>query len=151
MSRWDWIEGVKAETATRVAVRELCKLMAKELSSWPPELEWNDSQQSQSAKLLFDREGQVPTPSESAVGEAAKRLEWEFSRAMDAIEYYQRNHVLEKSCEGPVDCLASEFLFEYLREGFFSLMERTEGRIRRADILEGLPEMRILLQQTFGV
>ncbi|MBL4632485.1 MAG: hypothetical protein JKY56_01360 [Kofleriaceae bacterium] len=150
MSRWDWIEGVKAETPTRVAVRELCKVMAKELSAWPPELEWNESQQSQSAKRLFDAEGNVHTPSSSAVGEAAKRLDWEFSRAMDAIDYYQRNRVLEKSCEGPEDCLASEFLFEYLREGLFSLMERTEGRVRRADILEGLPEMKILLQQIFG-
>lgn len=150
MSRWDWLEGVKAESPSRVAVRELCKLMVKELGAWPPELSWGESQVSTNGQELFDEQAPQQLPSPTAIAEASKRLRWEFERNMEASDYYLRNRLLEKACEGRKDYLASEFLFEYLREGFFELMERTEGRIRRADILEGLDELEVLLGHMFS-
>ncbi len=144
MKRWEWLEGVKAETTARVCVRELCKVLTSELSKWPPEVSSCDEGMAAQMEALFYQSEFVPL-GRVAMAEALKRLGWEFERNLSATDFYLRNHQLENACPDIGQQRASEFAFAYLREGFYELMERTEGRVLRSDVLDGLAELGILL------
>ena len=139
MNRIEWIEGLKKETAARAAVRELRKLLIEELRDWPPEVEWSDATQRERFSPLYD--SAASRPSLVAQQEATQRVRWEFSRDYEAIEHYERNHVLRKRCPDSNDRLSSVFLHFYLLEAFSQLIETTENRVKRQDILDGLSDI----------
>ena len=137
MSRWDYLEGVKAETPTKVAVRELGRILVEELSAWPPEVDWLDASMRKRFACLY-----VPftaPPSESVVVESLRRVRWELTRDFEAIDHYERNHHLEKACPGKNDRAARDLIANYLYEALLQLIERTENRVKRSELVDGLP------------
>jgi len=135
-NRWDWLDGLKPESAIMVAVKHVARMIADELTEWPPAVSHGEGQDSERfAEVL--RAG-APRPSLPAFEEAVKRARWELTRDYHAIDFYERNHRLAEACPSARDQLASEVIQHYILESFFTLMERTENRVKRKDVLVGL-------------
>lgn len=147
MNRWDWIEDIKAVTPGHVAVRELGKVLADELGAWPPEVEWCDEGTRQRfAEILAPT---APSPSTSALAESLKLVRWELGHDFEAIDQYQRNHHLEKACPAQADQLACSFLQSYFIEAFLELIERTDNRVMRSDLTDGIDKLETRIKQAW--
>lgn len=134
--RWEWVEGLKPETAVQVGVKHVVKLIADGFDDWPPEILWEDpSGADRFADVVAPG---APRPSLAAFREAIRRVTWELGREHEAIDFYERNHHLERACPARYEQLASELMREYILESFFSLIELTENRVTRRDALEGV-------------
>lgn len=138
--RWRWLEQISPESAVAVAVKQLARMIADELSDWPPQVRLAEGP-------LAKRLGQVLVrgsrrPSTAAFEEAIQRVTWDLERNEEAIDFYGRNHHLERACPDPYDQIGSEVMAHYILEALFTLMDKTEGRVRRADLLVGLPLLR---------
>ena len=134
--RWEWLEGLKAESPIDVAVKYVAALTADTLLAWPPQIRAVEGQNgSRYASVL---EPGSERPALATYEEAIKRARWELQRDYDAIDFYARNDGIAKACPSKRDQLASEFIQHYVLESFFGLMEKTEYRVKRADILPGL-------------
>jgi hypothetical protein len=144
-NRWDWLEGLKAESAIAVAVKYMAKLIADELFSWPPEVSLAQGPASSRFSELF--EAGAPRPSIAAFEQAIQRARLELARDYDAINFYERNHHLAKACPEPREQLASEFIQHYILESFFVLMEKTNYQVKRKDALVGID----LLERRIGL
>jgi hypothetical protein len=147
MSRWEWIEGIRAETPSQVAVRELGKVLVSELKEWPPAVEWSDEGSRQRYAEIFAPDSVAP--SSAVVAECFKVVRWELLRDFDAIGYYERNHELEKACPTRKEQLSWAFLRSYFSEAFFELIERTENRVTRRDLLAGMDELELRFKQSW--
>jgi hypothetical protein len=144
-NRWEWLEGLKPESAISVAVKYMARLIAEELAGWPPAVEITAEQvESRYADLLAPG---APRPSLTAYREAIKRARMELSRDFEAIDHYERNHLLAKACPATRDQLGSEFIQHYILESFFTLMEKTEYRVKRGDVLKGVDQLESLFEQ----
>ena len=135
INRWEWLEGLKQESAIEVCVKYLVQLIADELTNWPPDVALPEPRGSSRFSDLFTDDSTRPPL--TAYNEAIKRVRWELARNFDAIDFYERNHHLAKACPARRDQLASEFIQHYILESFFALMERTEYRVKRKDALVG--------------
>ena len=136
VDRWEWLEGLRPESPIQVAVKYMAAQIAEELTAWPPDVMAAKGQESVSyAELL--KPGS-PRPALSAFQEAIKRARWELGREFDAINFYERNHHLAKACPDPRNQEASRFIQHYILESFFVLMEKTDYRVKRKDVLIGV-------------
>ncbi len=134
--RWEWLEGLKAESPIDVAVKYVAALTADALVAWPPSVRAVEGQNAGRFRDVL--EPGAERPSLPAYEEAIKRARWELLRDYDAIDFYARNNHIAKACPSDRDQLASEFIQHYVLESFFMLMEKTEYRVKRKDIIPGL-------------
>ena len=147
-NRWEWLEGLKPESAIAVAVKYMAKLVLEELTDWPPEVRLAEGRgPSRFAEVLAPGAPRPPWP---AFEEAIKRARWELERDYDAINHYERNHYLAKSCPEPLDQVASEFIQHFILEAFYTLIEKTESRVKRRDVLVGLDSLERRLKLEVG-
>jgi hypothetical protein len=138
-NRWEWLEGLKPESPITVAVKYMAEQISTELTEWPPVVAPTEGQETTPYSEIL--EPGSPRPALPAFEEAIKRARWELARDFDAIDYYERNHYLEKACPSERDQQASVFIQHYILESFFSLMERTEYRVKRKDVLIGVDQL----------
>tara|TARA_R110002073_G_scaffold64712_1_gene161855 strand:- start:33157 stop:33642 length:486 start_codon:yes stop_codon:yes gene_type:complete len=134
--RWEWLEGLKPESPIEVAVKYVAAMTADALAAWPPTVRSAEGQSGGRFQDLL--EYGAARPSLTAYEEAIKRARWELLRDYDAIDFYARNNHLADACPLERDQLASEFIQHYVLESFFVLMEKTEYRVKRKDVLPGL-------------
>lgn len=135
-NRWEWLEGLKPESPIDVAVKYVAAMVADAITAWPPVVR---SVEGQSGSRFRDvLEAGAERPSLAAYEEAIKRARWELLRDYDAIDFYARNNHIATACPSERDQLASEFIQHYVLESFFVLMEKTEYRVKRSDVLPGL-------------
>lgn len=144
--RWEWLEGVRPQTLVEWAVTQMAATLLKELSSWPPDVAWSDSSAEERYRDLFT--AGAPSPSQAAFDQAITRARWDLTRDYEALEHYQRNNMLERSCPEPYDRLASAFIETYLTEALFELIERMENRVKRRDAISCLDQLSQLLKST---
>ena len=142
--RWEWLEGVRAQTAAQWAVTEMAKILLQELASWPSDVAWADSASEGRYRELFAAEAR--TPSSAAITEAIARTRWELTHDDEALEHYRRNDLLERACPEPYDQLASAFIETYLTEALLELIERTENRLKRRDAVSCLDQLEALFR-----
>ena len=136
MNRWEWLESMKPESTIAVAVKYMVKHIVDDLAAWPPQVvDQQGATPSRFADILARGSAK---PAISAYREALKRVRWELTRDYDAINFYERNHHLKKACPDQRDQLASEFIQHYILESFYTLMERTDYRVKRPDVLVGV-------------
>jgi hypothetical protein len=148
INRWEWLEGLKAESAVTAAVKHVAKMIFEELSNWPPEVSTPEGHTpSRYAAVLGPL---ALRPSVVCFEEAIRRARWELERNYDAIDFYERNHHLAKACPSENDRLASEFIQHYILESYFVLMERTNYRVKRKDALFGVDAFERLVQAAWG-
>ncbi|MCP4444461.1 MAG: hypothetical protein GY811_03840 [Myxococcales bacterium] len=136
IDRWEWLEGLKAESPIDVAVKYVAALTADALAAWPPAISAVEGQEGSRFRDVL--EPGAERPSLAAYEEAIKRARWELLRDYDAIDFYARNNHIVEACPAKRDQLASEFIQHYVLESFFVLMEKTEYRVKRKDVLPGL-------------
>lgn len=136
LNRWEWLEGLKPESPIDVAVKYVAAMTADSLAAWPPMV--NVAEGQSSGRFGDVLEPGAQRPNLSAFEEAIKRARWEFERDYEALNFYSRNNHIAKACPAERDQLASEFIQHYILESFFVLMEKTEYRIKRKDVLPGL-------------
>jgi len=148
MDRWEWLEGIKAESATSVAVKHLAKIVADELLEWPPRVEV--TQEQFRSKFVDILSPGTARPTRRAFEEAIRRARWELARDFDAIDFYERNGHLAKAIPDARDRLASEFIQHYILEAFFVLMEKTDYRVKRPDIKRGLDWVERRIEVAWG-
>lgn len=144
--RWEWLEGVRAQTAVEWAVTQMATILLKELSSWPPDVAWTDSEAERRYGDLFA--AGAPPPSRAAFEQAITRARWDLARDHEALDHYRRNNMLERSCPAPHDRLASAFIETYLTEALFELIERTESRVKRRDAISCLDQLSRLVKSS---
>ncbi len=135
MRDWEWLEGVKSQSPSEVAIAELGKLLAEELGNWPPQVEWDSEEQRRPYEKLL-APGSA-TPSATVFVEALKLARWELEREDEALNQYLRNHHLERACPLQSEQQAATFLQLYFVEAFYELIERTENRVKRREIIAG--------------
>lgn len=148
-NRWEWLEGLEPESLVDASVRHMAGLIADALVDWPPEVAAYDSTDERVADLLSPGS---PRPAAEAYEEAIRRVRWELDRDFDAIDHYERNHLLERACPNERDRRAAEFIQHYVLESFYFLMERTDYRVKRKDVRPGvdLVERRLALRFETG-
>lgn len=132
--RWQWLDSLEPESVVSVAVKYVARMVADELLAWPPAI----AEGSPSSRFTTILAPGSPRPSLAAFDEALKRARWELTRDFDAIDFYERNHALAEACPAERDQRAAEFIQHYVLESFFELMERTEYRIKRKDVIPGI-------------
>lgn len=134
--RWEWLEGLKAESPIEVAVKYVAALTADALAAWPPAIQMAEGQSG--GRFMALLEPGAERPGLAAFEEAIKRARWDLLRDYDALDFYARNNHIAKTCPSERDQLASEFIQHYVLESFFALMEKTEYRVKRKDVVVGL-------------
>lgn len=134
--RWEWMEGLTAETPAEALGRHVAKMLADELEGWPPEVDFSDEGQRARFAPLFA--AGAPRPAFTAIEAGVERLKLELARDFEALDHDARNHGLEKACPAPLEQLAAQFAWTYLSESFAELFERTESRFKRRHALASL-------------
>lgn len=139
MGRWDFLEGVRPQTAADAVAAEAAKVLADELRRWPPAaVEWTDSATRERFAPLY-AEG-APRPAQGAYTEAFRLARWELEHDVEAIDFYQRNDHAARALATAHDRLALELLWKLLTEWMYELAERTENRLKRRHLLACLDE-----------
>ncbi len=137
MAKFDWIEGLIPQTPIQLAVKELGKELANQTRHWPPSTITPNEVGAHFAPLLAPG---APRPSFTAVTEALRRLRWELERDFIAADNYARTERLIEACPLPYDQLASDMLLAYFLEAHLGLVEATQNRVKRKDLLFGLDD-----------
>ncbi len=141
-------DSLEKNTAVQAGVKYVAGMIADDLSDWPPSIALDDTPRSQRFVELVAPGAK--RPSLAAFVEAVKQVRWELERDFEAIAHYERNHHLEQACPDPRDRLASELIRHYILESFLSLIERTENRVKRADVLVGLSRLETHVRARWG-
>lgn len=137
-SRWDYLFEAKPVPILDHLLEEVAKLLAKDLSKWPPPIEELDLDAGGTFAPLFLEA--PPHPSPAVYTEALRLSRWELEREFDAYDDYMRNKRYLERGLAPTDRLALLFLNRWLVEQMLGLGEATEGRVKR-------PMMRLILDK----
>lgn len=144
-SRWDYLLDQKPIPLADHLISEVAKLLAKDLAKWPPPIQEFDAETGKQFAPLFapDR----PRPSAQVYTEALQLSRWELTRELDAYDDYMRNRRWLEKGLGPDDKLPLLFLNRWLVEQMLALGEATEGRVKRAQMLECLDQVQRRLRE----
>lgn len=127
--RWDWLEGIRPQSAAEVVMAEMAKVVAGALSHWPPRVEWTDEAAAARFAPLY-APGAV-RPGFLALREGLRLAMLEMDRDVAAIDFFLRNDHAGRVCASAEERLALELTWRLCTEWMLELGERTEGRIKR--------------------
>jgi hypothetical protein len=147
-SRWDYLFEAKPVPVRDHLVDEVAKLLAKDLSKWPPPVQEIDLDVGGTFAPLFLEP--TPRPSQAVYEEALRLSHWELAREFDAYDDYMRNKRYLERGLAPTDRLLLLFLNRWLVEQMLGLGEATEGRVKRPMMHQVLDKLqaRLHLGQT---
>ncbi|WP_224365280.1 hypothetical protein [Hyalangium versicolor] len=128
-SRWDHLFEAKPVPVLDHLLEEVAKLLAKDLSKWPPPVQELDLDVGGTFAPLFLEA--TPRPSQAVYEEALRLSRWELEREFEAYDDYMRNKRYLERGLAPTDRLALLFLNRWLVEQMLGLGEATEGRVKR--------------------
>jgi hypothetical protein len=128
-SRWDYLFETKPIPLMDHLLEEVAKLLAKDLSRWPPPVQEIDLDIGGMFAPLFLEP--TPRPSQAVYDEALRLSRWELAREFDAYDDYMRNKRYLERGLAPTDRLPLLFLNRWLVEQMLGLGEATEGRVTR--------------------
>jgi hypothetical protein len=148
-NRWEWLESMKPESMISATVKYMTRQIAEEILAWPPQVSAMQTHAaSRFSKILRP---DAPRPALAAYEEALRRARWELERDYDAIDDYERNHRIAEACSAERDQIASEFIQHYILESYFALMEKTDYKIKRKDVLLGVEALGPLIKSMWLV
>ncbi|MEZ4368960.1 MAG: hypothetical protein R2939_22170 [Kofleriaceae bacterium] len=133
--RWDWLEGVRPESALDALAREAGRAIADELAAWPPRLAWTDARSA--ARFQPVLAPGAPPPSVAARTLGFRLARWDLGRQQDALDHALRTGVLAQ-VGTPDDALAAELVWRWLTEWLLELAERVAARLTRAHLVAAL-------------
>jgi hypothetical protein len=128
-SRWDHLIEVKTVHVMDHLQDEVAKLLAKDLSKWPPPIQEIDLDVGGTFAPLFLEP--TPRPAQAVFDEALRLSRWELAREFDAYDDYMRNKRYLERGLAPTDRLTLLFLNRWLVEQMLGLGEATQGRVKR--------------------
>lgn len=146
-SRWEHLLEQRPVPLVDHLVEEISKLLAKDLSRWPPPVAELDAASGAGFAPLL-AEG-YPRPARAAYAEAFRLARFDLEHDLDAYDDYMRNR---RWAERGLPAGAKQellFLSRWLTEQMFALGEATEGRVKRKHMREILDrtERRVLAPQ----
>jgi hypothetical protein len=144
-SRWDLLLDQKPIPLADHLLSEVAKLLAKDLGRWPLPVQEVDAVTGKQFEPLFASDR--PRPSKQVYAEALQLARWELERELAAYDDYMRNRRWMEKGLAPDDKLALLFLNRWLVEQMLALGEATEGRVKRAQMLECLEQVRQRLNE----
>jgi hypothetical protein len=146
-SRWELLLEQQPVPLIDHLVEELSKLLANELSRWPPDIAELDVASGASFAPLLE-EG-YPRPAKAAYAEAFRLARFELEHDLDAYDDYMRNQRWAEHGLPPGAKQELLFLSRWLTEQMFALGEVTQGRVKRRHMREILDraERRLLAPQ----
>jgi hypothetical protein len=128
-SRWDHLFEARPVPMLDHLLEEVAKLLAKDLSKWPPPVQEIDLDIGGTFAPLFLEP--TPKPAQAVYDEALRLSRWELAREFEAYDDYMRNKRYLERGLAPTDRLALLFLNRWLVEQMLGLGEATEGRVKR--------------------
>ncbi len=135
-SRWDYIRDLKPVPIAEHLIEELAKLLSKDLTKWPLQVEaWSTPADQQRFGHLV--EPGSPRPDPKVFDEAFKLARWELEHAYLAVDDYMRNQRWREQV-APTDYDALIFLSRYLTEQMIGLAEATHNRLKRPQLVDCL-------------
>ncbi|MBN1203937.1 MAG: hypothetical protein JXB05_03300 [Myxococcaceae bacterium] len=138
-SRWDHLFEAKPVPLIDHLLEEVSKLLAKDLSRWPPPVQEIDLDMGGTFAPLFLEP--PPRPSQAVYDEALRLSRWELAREFDAYDDYMRNKRYLERGLAPTDRLPLLFLTRWLVEQLLGLGEATEGRVKRPHMSQVLDKL----------
>ena len=135
MGRWDHLYELKPVPLSEALVEEAARLLAQDLALWPPAVEsWTSEQDAARFGPLLA--AGAPRP-EAGVWAAAFRLaRLELMREFEQIDEFMRSEGWRAHFGPGAGLDQMIFLSRYLTEHMLSLAEATEGRIKRAQLVD---------------
>ncbi|WP_224244300.1 hypothetical protein [Hyalangium gracile] len=144
-SRWDYLFEAKPIPVMDHLLEEVAKLLAKDLSKWPPPVQELDLDVGGTFAPLFLEP--TPQPSPAVYDEALRLSRWELAREFDAYDDYMRNKRYLERGLAPTDRLTLLFLNRWLVEQMLGLGEATEGRVKRPMMRQILDKLEARLRR----
>jgi hypothetical protein len=135
-SRWDLLLESKPIPLIDHLLEEVAKLLAKDLSGWPPPIEEIDLTTGAGFEELLAPD--FPRPRPEAFTEAFRLARWELERETEAYDEYMRNKRWLERGLAPNDKRALLFISRWLVEQMLALGEATTSRMKRAHMLKCL-------------
>lgn len=135
MSRWNRLLETKPLSLIDHLLTEMAKLIAQDLSTWPLPIQELDPALSACYREVIAAESR---PADGVFAEAFRLTRWELKREVDAIDEYMRNLRWMSFGLSSRDKAPILFVARWLLEQYLSLLESTNSRITRVDLLECL-------------
>ena len=121
-------------TGPEAVADEFAKVVVEELAAWPPRVEWSQpAEAARFAPLYAPGELLVRGPGKEAIQAAFRLARWDLLRHTEAIDEFWRT---DRSSAR--DRLVIELAWRWLVEAALEVSERTDGRVGRAHLVEGL-------------
>ena len=135
MGRWDHLYELKPVPLAEHFVAEAAKLLARDLAGWPPQVEaWaSPADEARFGPLLSPG---APRPDDRIFAEAFRLARLELMREVEQIDEYMRNERWRQVAAPGRGFDALLFLSRYLTEQMLAIAEATEGRIKRAMLVD---------------
>ena len=147
-SRWERLLEQKPIPLIDHLLEEVARLLAADLSGWPPPIQDLDPLTGARFAPLFEPDS--VRPDDRAFDEAFRLTRWELEHDLDAYDDYMRNRRwLERELppdSKPVLLLLSRWLYEQLS----GLAEATGNRVKRAHLAQVLERAQELLRARRG-
>lgn len=131
-SKWDAVLEAKPVPMTEHLLVECSKLFARELSTWPPQV---DEVSGAPAALLASEPAR---PRAELLREAFQLARWELARDHDAYDAYMRNGRWSEAGLTTADKPMLLFMSRLIEEQLLALGEATQGRVNRQAMLRVL-------------
>lgn len=139
-SKWELVLNSKPIPIVDHLIDETAKIFAKDLSSWPPNIEAFDATTGPALAALVQQRPERPDP--KLYAEAFRLTRIDLSRELEAYDEYFRNQRYLESGLEPKDKGLLLFVSRFMAEQLLALSEATEGRVSRAKLLEILEKTR---------
>jgi hypothetical protein len=135
--RWDFLYEQKAVSLTEHLVDELAKLIAQDLAGWPLAIDSfaTPEDAARFARLLAP---DSPRPGASVYLAAFLLARLELEREYEQIDEFMRNERWRAFAAPGRSYHAMILISRYLTEQMLAVLERTEGRVNRARLVECL-------------
>jgi len=135
--RWDFLYEVRPVPLQEHLVEELGRLVAEDLSRWPPALE-SFAFPEEGARFAPLLESGTPRPDAAAFRAAFLLARLELEREIARIDDYMRNERWRPGVSPGASYDAMILISRYLTEQMLCVLERTGGRVLRAQLVEAL-------------
>ena len=139
--RWDRLLDVKRVTLADQLMTEAAKILWEDLGTWPPPMEEIEAAGSREfASVLAPGS---PVPPSAAYLEGIRLARFDLKREFEAFDEYVRNRRWTEVGLEDAHKPAVLLLSRYLTESLLALLERTQGRVKRADLVLALDRLQV--------
>ncbi|MEW6431404.1 MAG: hypothetical protein AB1730_07820 [Myxococcota bacterium] len=139
-SKWDLVLGTRPRPILEHLVDEVARLFAKDLATWPPEVDAFEG--AEGAKLVDLLAEHPDRPEPRLYREAFELTRLDLSREFEALDDYWRNQRWLSAGLAAREKGMLQFLSRFMAEQLLALGEATEGRINRSRMLDVLERTR---------